>query len=61
MPPKMSLHSLDFQAARQHSRRMLDGLKAHHSVSPSVNHAISETQDEADEDEDDGDDARVRD
>ena len=52
---------LEKTVATEHSCHILDGLTAQPSTPPHASPAISETQDDADEDEDDGNDARVRD
>ncbi len=68
LPESISLTDEQFQIflektiAAEHSRRILDGLTAQRGAQPPArNAAYTEAQDEADEDEDDGSDARVRD
>lgn len=68
LPESISLTDEQFQIflektiAAEHSRRILDGLTAQRSAQPpAINTAYTEAQDDAGEDEDDGDDARVRD
>lgn len=67
LPESISLTDEQFQiflektVATEHSRRILNGLTAPLSTLPPAKPAFSETQDGADEDEDDGDDARIRD
>lgn len=65
LPKSISLTDEQFQiflektVATEHSRRILDGLTAQSSAPSPASPAISETQDDAGEDEDDG--ARIRD
>ena len=67
LPESISLTDEQFQiflektVATEHSRRILVGLTAQSSAPSPASPAISETQDDAGEDEDDGDDARIRD
>lgn len=68
LPESISLTDEQFQIflektiAADHSRRILNGLTAQPSAQPHARNTVyAETQDDADEDDDDGSDARVRD
>ncbi|MBR5718677.1 MAG: DUF3847 domain-containing protein [Clostridia bacterium] len=67
LPESISLTDEQFQIflektiATEQSRRILDGLTAQPKATPPPSSAISDTQDEADEDENNGVGARVRD